>query len=175
VTAPTPAPPPAPTSALSRRASLRLLATAPLAATLTACSGSGLGGQVGHQVDRLRAPRSTPPAPANADRPLVDAAVAATASLRSALAPHRGVDPRVADLVRLHTAHLRALGAPTATGTAVPLSGTGSGLLDQVRAREESLGALLARQASAAHDGRLARLFASMSAAIAQRTAGTLG
>jgi hypothetical protein len=158
-----------PTSALSRRAALGLAATVPLA-LLTGCSGSGVKGRLDAGVDRLEAPRSTPPAPTNPDQPLVDAAVAAIADVRASLVPHRADDPTIAGLVRLHAVHLKALGAASVAGTATAL---GSGpVLTQVAAREQALGTLLAAKAGAARDGALARLLGAMSAAIAQHTAG---
>jgi hypothetical protein len=160
-----------PTSALSRRATLAA-AAAPLALLLAGCSRSEARAKLDSGVDKLEAPRSTPPAPANPDQALVDQAVSAIADVRATLRPHREQDAAIADLVALHSAHLKALAAPSATGTAAQL-GAGP-LLTQVAAREKALGALLAAKAGTAHAGDLARLFASMSAAVAQRTAGAL-
>lgn len=161
-----------PTSALSRRATLGLATVAPLAMFLAACSRSQARAKLDDGLDRLEAPRSTPPAPGNPDQPIVDEAASAIADLRATLRPHRDVDPAVDDLIRLHTAHLKALGAASIPGTAAAL-GPGS-LLAQVRPREQALSTLLGAKAGAAHAGELARLLASMSAAIGQRTAGGL-
>lgn len=156
--------------ALSRRAALGLAASTPLALVLSACSGSEAHDRLDSGVDRLRAPRSTPPAPPNPDQKLVDQAATAIAGMRSALLPHRSEGAAVTDLVNLHTAHLKALGAAHATGAAT----SAGSVMAQLAAREQALATLLAAKASAAQDGGLARLFASMSAAIAQRTANGL-
>ena len=123
-------------------------------------------------VDGLRAPRSTPPAPANPDQRLVDHAASAIAGMRAALLPHRAAGAVVTNLIALHTAHLKALGASHADGSAA--SSTIDSVTTQLAARERDLAALLATKAGQAQDGDLARLLASMSAAIAQRTAGEL-
>lgn len=72
----------------------------------------------------------------------------------------------LADLVTLHRAHIDALGgaAPT-TGPGRPAEPAA------VRKRERRLQAHLVEAAVAAESGALARLLASMSAAVAQRTA----
>jgi len=74
------------------------------------------------------------------------------------------VDGRT-ELVTLHEAHLRALGAPTETSpsaspTVAPLA---------VGTSETTLKAQLTAAALQAEDGSLARMLASMSAAIAQQ------
>ncbi|WGL53753.1 hypothetical protein P5P86_07955 [Nocardioides sp. BP30] len=158
-----------PPSALSRRATLGL-AAAPLALLLSGCSRDQVEDRLDSGADRLRAPRSTPPAPANPDQPLVDDAVRAIADLRASLLPHREADPLIADLVRMHARHLQALDAASAAGSAVAL-GAGP-LLAAVDARERALAAALVARAASAQDGDLARLLGAMSAAIAQRTAG---
>lgn len=167
MTSPTNTPSNTSSRALSRRAALGLAAVAPLAA-LTGCSTASTRERLDSGIDRLRAPRSTPPAPANPDQPLVDGATKAIADMRASLLPHRGADAAIGDLVRLHAAHLEALGAGDAPGTPVTL---GSGeVLAQAMAHERALGTTLATQAAKAHDGDLARLLAAMSAAVAQRT-----
>lgn len=160
----------APTSLLSRRAALGLAVAGPAGVLLSACSGSAVTDRLDAGVDRLEAPRSTPPAPANPDQPIVDAAAAAIAGLRATLLPHRAQDPLIGQLAHLHARHLHTLGASSARGTATPL-GAGS-VRAQVIAQEKALAALLAAKAGVAHDGQLARLLASMSAAVSQRIAG---
>ncbi|WP_017933976.1 hypothetical protein [Nocardioides sp. Iso805N] len=160
-----------PTPALSRRATLGL-AAAPLALFLTGCSGGEAKDRLDATADRLQAPRSTPPAPANPDQPLVDEVVTAIADLRATLLPHRSEASVIDDLVRLHASHLRSLDAASAPGTPATL-GSGA-VLEQIDSRERALSSLLATKASTAHDGGLARLLGSMSAAIAQRTTGGL-
>lgn len=160
-------PTPDPSPGLSRRAALGLAAAGPLAALLSACSGAEVGDRLDSATRPLQAPRSTPPAPVNPDQPVVDAAVRAIADLHDTLLPHRSADALIADLARLHAHHLATLGASSATGAATPLPA--GRLMTQVIAREQALGTLLSGKAAVAHDGDLARLLASMSAAIAQR------
>jgi len=148
-------------------------ATTPLAIVLSACSGSEVHDRLDSGVDRLRAPRSTPPAPANPDQKLVDQAASAIASMRAMLLPHRSEGTVVTDLINLHTAHLRVLGKPHATGAGGP-GGSAGAAKAQIAAREQSLATLLATKAGVAQDGDLARLLASMSAAVTQRVAGGL-
>lgn len=161
---------------LTRRAALGVLGGLAIAALSTACSGQ-LGDRVPEKVtdglDRLRAPRTTPPAPANPDQPVVDAVVAATAELRATLLAYRPRDPWIAELAALHRAHLAALGAPKAQARPVPLDATD--LLGQIRSREQALATLVSTKAVAAQDPQLARLLAAMAAALAQRTAGAAG
>lgn len=158
-----------PDRGLSRRGAVSLAVAGPLAALLSACSGSEVRDRLDSATRPLQAPRRTPPAPANPDQPVVDAAVRAIADLRGTLLPHRSADALVADLVQLHAHHLATLGAPAAAGTVTPLPA--GRLLTEVVAREQALGALLSAKAAVAHDGSLARLLASMSAAVAQRIA----
>jgi hypothetical protein len=153
----------------SRRTALGALALLPL---LAACSG-----RVDDAVDRLRAPETTPPAPPNPDAAGVAEVARAIADVRDAISPHAGSQPVVADLVALHAAHLHALAATPAAGT---MPGTAptldrSRLLAEVRTRESALAQLVTARAIAAHDPALARLLASMAAAIGQRTAELAG
>lgn len=159
VTRPTPPRPPG----ASRRAVLRLGATAPLVMALAACSGP--------VVEQLEAPRSTPPVPPNPDQPVVDSVIEAMSVLVSRLRPLGPRDPALADLVALHDAHLARLGPPSEPVTIAPVSVRFSPA--QVRAREEALRDQLADHAAEVQNGELARLLASMSAAVTQRLAGT--
>ena len=154
-------PTPAPAAGASRRAALRLVAIAPIAVALSACSSSAL--------DRLEAPRSTPPAPANPDQPAVDVVIGTTAALLDALRPLAAKDPVLGDLVALHEAHLKRLGPSSApfASPAVQLDGSRS----QIREYETALAGVLANRAGGVHDGALARLLAAMSAAVLQRVA----
>ena len=99
------------------------------------------------------------PAPASADDPdgsLVDEVVVritATAALAAG----------VPDLVAMHTAHLDALEA------APPVPGTAP--LPQLRRSERQLQRFLGGAAARAESGPLARLLASMSAAVSQQVA----
>ena len=155
-------PTPDPATGVSRRAAMRLVALAPLAVALTACSSS--------TVERLEAPRSTPPAPPNPDQPAVDIVIGTTGALLAALRPLAPKDPVFADLVALHQAHLARLGpaATTFASPAVDLDGSRS----QVREHETALAGVLANRAGGVQDGALARLLAAMGAAIFQRVAG---
>jgi hypothetical protein len=143
----------------SRRTALGALALLPL---LAACSG-----RVDDAVDRLRAPETTPPAPPNPDAAAVAEVAGAIASVRDTIAAGAGSQPVVADLVALHTAHLQALSAspahPTPSSSSAPVA--------EVRTRETALAQLITARAVAAHDPELARLLASMAAAIGQRVA----
>jgi hypothetical protein len=145
----------------SRRTALGVLALLPF---LTACSG-----RVDDAVDRLRGPETTPPAPPNPDAAGVAAVARAIADVRGAISPYAGSQPVVADLVALHTAHLRALAASPAHTTSPSLAPGES--VAEVRQRETALAQLITARAVAAHDPELARLLASMAAAIGQRTA----
>jgi hypothetical protein len=97
------------------------------------------------------------PAPASADDQdgsLVDEVVAritATAALTAG----------VPDLIAMHTAHLDALEAAPPTPATVPLP--------RLRRSERQLQRFLVDAAARAESGPLARLLASMSAAVAQR------
>ena len=154
---------------LSRRAALRLSALAPMALALTACSASEGRDRLDDAVDELEAPRRTPPAPANPDQSGVDAVIVSISELASALRPLRTSDAAFADLLALHEAQLKRLGPASApfVPAAVPLDGSRA----QVREHEAALSAVLAHRAGSVHDGELARLLASMSAAVAQRVA----
>ena len=149
----------------SRRTALGALVLLPL---MTACSG-----RVDDAVDRLRAPETTPPAPPNPDAAAVAAVARAIEDVRAAISPYAGSQPVVADLVALHEAHLRALAATPSPGTAAPLDK--DQVPGQVRARETALARRITTRAVAAHDPELARLLASMAAAIGQRTAELAG
>jgi hypothetical protein len=146
----------------SRRTALGALALLPL---LAACSG-----RVDDAVDRLRAPETTPPAPPNPDAAAVAEVARAIEHVRDTITTDAGSQPVIADLVALHTAHLHALGVTPAAGTAPSLDP--GRVLSEVRRLETTLAAQITTRAVSAHDPDLARLLASMAAAIGQRTAG---
>jgi hypothetical protein len=154
-------PTPAPATGASRRGVLRLAAMAPIAVAVTACSSPA--------VDRLEAPRSTPPAPPNPDQPAVDIVIGTTGALLDALRPLAAKDPVFADLVALHAAHLKRLGpaARAFSSPAVRLDGSPS----QVRDHETALAGVMANRAGGVLDGALARVLAAMGAAVLQRVA----
>jgi hypothetical protein len=143
-----------------------------VALAISACSASDVRDRLDSATEPLQAPRSTPPVPSNPDQPRVDTSVSAIAGLRAALAPVATSAPALADLVALHAAHLKRLAGHAGTGLKVPAV-----VLDQadltasVRAHEAALATTLADQAGSAHDGALALLLGSMSAAVSQRVA----
>jgi hypothetical protein len=149
----------------SRRTALGALVLLPF---LTACSG-----RVDDAVDRLRAPETTPPAPPNPDAARVAEVARAIEDVRDTISPYADSQPVVADLVALHTAHLQALAAAPTPGSGATLGK--DGVLAQVRTRETALAQLITARALAAHDPELARLLASMAAAVDQRTAELAG
>lgn len=116
-----------------------------------------------------RAERAAPPAP-TADERLADRVAAAIRRARAVAAAAAGGEP----LVALHDAHLTALGAAGAgtSGAASATPTTGSpATLAHVRSAELGLETTLTDAAARADDGGLARLLASMSAAVAQQLA----
>lgn len=125
-----------------------------------------------------RDPDSSPEPSADSDDPdagLVEEVavdIVATRRLVESLQRRHGSLRRpLGELVRVHDAHLAALGSSRRSGRAAPRSGSEADALSLVRARELRLQRLLADHAVAARSGRLARLLASMSAAIAQQLA----
>ena len=92
---------------------------------------------------------------------------------------HPGLAPALAGLVDLHQAHDRLLAdAASASGSSSPapvrIPAPSGKALDLVRTREVSLQGEFADLARRARSGPLARLLASMSAAIAQHVSGLL-
>ncbi|WP_193605515.1 hypothetical protein [Nocardioides dongkuii] len=149
----------------------------PPAATRRTAVGAALLGLVavgGCDLDDLD-PRSDPAPgsgepsepPADADADLVETVVTA---LSTALAATSAVPPRdraaLRPLARLHRRHLAELGADEPVE-----GGVASMTAAQVRSREERLQRRLADWAVQAESGELARVLASMSAAVAQQLA----
>jgi hypothetical protein len=152
----------APASRVSRRTTLggALVGVAALA-------GCDLGGSGSDSAP-------TPPAgTADPDAELLVAVqddIAATAMLVDALGRRHGSIRRpLADLARVHGAHLEVLGSREPTGERPPRTRSAEDALALLRTRELRHQRLLADHALAARSGRLARLLASMSAAIAQQ------
>ena len=124
-------------------------------------------------------PSSTPvartPAPPTADEVLVDRVTSEVTKVRDTAASLPGAE----SLVVLHDAHLSALGASTSTASptaspsaaATDLPTPGTATVGDLRAAERALEATLTDAAVRAEDGGLARLLASMSAAVAQQLA----
>jgi len=94
----------------------------------------------------------------------VTSAVGARPGLRTALAP----------FATLHSRHLRALDSDRPRGRR-PVRGGGAAVREEVLQQEERLQGALAAASSSAESGPLAALLASMSAAVAQQLAVTVG
>jgi hypothetical protein len=152
----------APASPISRRTTLggALVGVAALA-------GCDLGGS---------GPASSPTPPAGSadpDAELVEAVkddIVATSVLVDALGRRHGSLRRpLAELARVHEAHLEVLGSREPTGERPPRTRSAAEALALLRKRELRHQRLLADHALSARSGRLARVLASMSAAIAQQ------
>ena len=136
---------------------------------LAALAGCDLGGSE---------PASSPTPPtgsAGPDAELVDAVmddIVAVSALVDALGRRYGSLRRpTVQLARVHQAHLEGLGSREATGDRPPRTRNAAEALALLRKRELRHQRLLADHALSARSGRLARLLASMSAAIAQQLA----
>lgn len=120
-------------------------------------------------------PAATTGAPVDADRSLVDDVVAELLRMGALVAQVQarfpGLRRSTAPWRRLHATHLEALAgdaeAPPATGRLT----TAAEAMRQVRTQEAQLQRRLADWSVAAGSGALARLLASMSAAVAQQLA----
>ena len=112
-------------------------------------------------------------APDDPDAGLVEdvaADVAATLLLvESVRRRHNGFRRPLAELVRVHEAHLEVLGSSRPSGRRPPRAGSSADAMATLRAREQRHQRLLVDRAVAAESGRLARLLGSMSAAVAQQ------
>ena len=84
---------------------------------------------------------------------------------------HDSLRRPLAGLARVHEAHLKALGSTTRPDRRPAQGGSARQAVVLLRARELRHQRLLANRAVAAQSGRLARLLASMSAAVAQQLA----
>lgn len=159
----------------TRRTALGLGVAGITAATASACTSDGpSGGPSGGS--RSTGPGTPTAPPAAGDELLVEEVVArigATAALvGGALDGFPGLVPQRRALARLHAAHLAALDAsPTEGGAPAPAPRTRAEALRLVRRRESALQRFLVGASVAAESGALARLLASMSAAVAQRLA----
>lgn len=120
------------------------------------------------------APSTTPPA--DPDAALVDDVLAELSSAADLADAVGSRFPRLTEtmtaLRRLHEAHIAALDGTPATDTgAVRVPATAPAALVTVRRREQRLQRRLVEAAVAAESGPLARLLASMSAAVSQQLA----
>ncbi len=96
--------------------------------------------------------------------------IVATQLLVEALRRRHGSLRRpLAGLARVHDAHLEVLGSSRRSGSRPPRTGNATEALAVLRARELRHQRLLVDRALAAQSGRLARMLASMSAAVAQQ------
>jgi hypothetical protein len=102
---------------------------------------------------------------------VVDDIVATRQLVESLRRRHASLRRPLGELDRMHDAHLEALGASTSVGRGHARPGGDPDAVALLRARELRHQRLLADRASAARSGRLARLLASMSAAVAQQLA----
>jgi hypothetical protein len=75
------------------------------------------------------------------------------------------------ELARVHEAHLEVLGSSRRSGRRPPRTSNAAEALTMLSTREQRHQSFLAGRAVAAQSGRLARLLASMSAAVAQQLA----
>lgn len=123
-------------------------------------------------------PASTPAPPTDADDPdarlveeVVDDIVATRRLVESLRRRHDSLRRPLGELVRVHDAHLTALESSGPPGRGAGRPGSAAAAVTLVRARELRHQRLLTEHAVAARSGRLARLLASMSAAIAQQLA----
>ena len=131
--------------------------------TALALSAAGLAGLAACGVERGSGLKPSAQVAADPDAALVDEAIAQISATAAVVAQ----EPR---LSALHAAHLAALEAdpataPTDAPTSVPATPA------QVRRAERALRAFLVEASVQAESGTLARLFASMSAAVAQQLA----
>ncbi|MFA6575835.1 MAG: hypothetical protein WCS84_10480 [Nocardioides sp.] len=152
------------------------------ATTRRTALGVVLGGLVGVSAcDAVDLdPRSEPAAsgsptepPADADTVLVEQVVADLVAMLAPAATSRARDVRrvEASFFALHVAHLGALDAPEPEGPAPQATLSRADGLRSLRRRERQHQRRLEDACLAATSGALARLFASMSAAVAQRLA----
>jgi hypothetical protein len=164
-----PAPPPTALPTASRRAALG--GTLVGLAALTGCDLGDLdpGG------DDAPTSAGVTGAPADADQALVDEVVAELLRLSSLLGAAQRRFPRIrsrtAPFLAVHAAHLDALGGGVAEPPAAIGRTTADVALQEIRTQEARLQRRLADWSVAAESGTLARLLASMSAALAQQLA----
>ena len=163
-----PAVPPRARPTATRRAAIALGAAGLLA--VAGCDGD----------DEQPAGGRTPAAHADPDRELVDSVLADLAAV-TGLVSRVGsrfatLADEMSDLRRMHNAHIRALdGSPAKGRPAGRVPATASAARTLVRRRELSLQRRLVEAAVSAESGTLARLLASMSAAVSQRLGAAAG
>ena len=123
-------------------------------------------------------PGSAPTPAADPDDPdtslveeVVDDLVATLAIVEAVRHRHGSLRRQLGELAKVHRAHLEALGSKERPGRPGPRTADADEALALVRRREQRQQRLLAEGAVQAQSGRLARLLASMSAAVAQQLA----
>lgn len=154
---------------------------APLPTSRRAALGAAVGLAVLTGCDVTGSDPEASPTPPSAavdpDQQLADRAaaeVAGTLALVTAAAGRGRQLARLLDgLVTVHEAHLQVLVPPAETTPVPELRGSAEEALDQVLRRERLTQRRLADWSVAAASGQLARLLASMSAAIAQQLVAT--
>ena len=121
-------------------------------------------------------PASAPSPSADPDDPdaglvedVVDDIVAAQQLVEALRRRHPSLRRPLGGLARVHDAHLNVLGSSRQSGRRPPRTSNAADALAILRARELRHQRLLADRAATAQSGRLARLLASMSAAVAQQ------
>jgi hypothetical protein len=102
---------------------------------------------------------------------VVDDLVATLAIVEAVRHRHGSLRRQLGELAKVHRAHLEALGSNERPARAGPRTADAEGALALVRRREQRHERLLIDRAVQAQSGRLARLLASMSAAVAQQLA----
>jgi hypothetical protein len=147
---------------------------------LVALGGCDLGDLDPRQDDSSPGPGEEQAGDVDADQGVVDDVVAELGRVAATLAATRVRFPRlrarIASLRALHVAHLEALDATAEGIDAGPVrAGSASAALVEIRVLESRLQRRLADWSVAARSGALARLLASMSAAVAQELAAQAG
>ncbi|MCW2768074.1 MAG: hypothetical protein JWO11_4033 [Nocardioides sp.] len=165
-----PAPPPTTTTRAATRRAVLGGTLAGLAA-LSACDLNDLD----PRKDADPASAATTGAPVDADQDLVDEVVTELVRIAALVGAVRARFPRLrrpmAPLLALHAAHLGALGGDVPEPAAAAGQTTAAAALRDIRTQESRLQRRLADWSVAAESGTLARLLASMSAAVAQQLA----
>jgi len=147
--------------------------------TALALGAAGLVAVAGCDGDDEPTPDGRSPA-ADPDGALVDRVLAELAGITALVAQvgrrHAKLRAPMADLRRLHEAHTKALdGSPATDPGAARVPSRPAEALALVRRRELGLQRRLVDAAVSAESGTLARLLASMSAAVSQRLAAMTG
>jgi hypothetical protein len=135
-------------------------------------AGCDLGDLGSDDPDSAPAPSSGAEDPdAGLVEDVVDDAVATLMLVETLRSRHGSLRRPLGGLVRVHDAHLEALGSSGRSDRRPPQTSNAGEALALLRARELRHQRLLADRSVAAQSGRLARLLASMSAAVAQQLA----